>query len=162
LSDRGQKEPPVILPFDRRNMAGAALKILAVAVIAAATAVWLWPPAEPPAVTTGPTIDVKVPELSPLAARGKTEFDANCAACHGPNAAGTDKGPPLVHNIYNPGHHADGAFLLAARRGVRAHHWRYGDMPPQPQVTDEQIVAIVRYVRELQQANGIGDQPHRM
>jgi len=143
-------------------MAGSALKILAVAAIAVAAAVWLWPPANPPAVTTRPAVDVKVPELSLLAARGKTVFDANCAACHGPNTAGTDKGPPLVHDIYNPAHHADGAFFLAARRGVRAHHWPYGDMPPQPQVTEEQIAATVRYVRELQQANGIGNRPHRM
>lgn len=139
-----------------------ALKILALAVVVAATAVLLWPSGDRPTVATGPAVDVKVPELSPLAVRGKAVFDDNCAVCHGVNAAGTDKGPPLVHNIYNPGHHADGAFFLAAKRGVRSHHWPYGDMPPQPQVTDEQMVAIVRYVRELQQANGIGDQPHRM
>jgi hypothetical protein len=28
-------------------------------------------------------------------------------------------------------------------------------MPPQPQVEDEEVVKIVRYVRELQRANGI-------
>jgi hypothetical protein len=35
-------------------------------------------------------------------------------------------------------------------------------MPPQPQVTPEQLEAIVRYVRELQVANGIAYRPHRM
>jgi mono/diheme cytochrome c family protein len=94
--------------------------------------------------------------------RGKIAFNANCAPCHGTNAAGGDKGPPLVHVIYNPGHHADGSFFLAAKRGVRRHHWRFGDMPPQPQVTDGELAAIVRYVRELQAANGIGNEPHRM
>lgn len=67
-----------------------------------------------------------------------------------------------MHDIYNPGHHADEAFLRAARNGVQQHHWRFGDMPPQPQVSDEQLVQIVRYVRELQQANGIRFKPHRM
>jgi Asp-tRNA(Asn)/Glu-tRNA(Gln) amidotransferase B subunit len=67
-----------------------------------------------------------------------------------------------VHNIYNPGHHADQSFLLAAKRGVRRHHWPYGDMPKQPQVTNRELAAIVKYVRELQVANGITYKPHRM
>ncbi|MEQ8504382.1 MAG: cytochrome c [Rhodospirillales bacterium] len=108
------------------------------------------------------TVSVKVPALSVFAESGKKAFDVNCAQCHGVNASGTDKGPPLIHDIYNPGHHADGAFVLAARRGVRQHHWPYGNMPPQPQVTDEEIKSIIRYVRELQAANGIQYKPHRM
>jgi len=112
--------------------------------------------------TQGVTVDVRVPELSSVAARGKVAFDANCAQCHGKNAAGTDKGPPLIHNIYNPGHHGDQAFLIAAKRGVRRHHWPYGNMPPQPQVTNAELTSIVKYVRELQVANGITFKPHRM
>lgn len=107
-------------------------------------------------------VDVRVPELSALATRGERAFNVNCAQCHGKNAAGTDKGPSLVHQIYNPGHHGDQAFVIAAKRGVRAHHWRFGNMPPQPQVTGSQIAAIVKYVRELQAANGIVTKPHRM
>ena len=108
------------------------------------------------------TIDITVPELSAAAIAGKTAFDANCAQCHGRNAAGTDKGPPLVHDIYNPGHHGDAAFLAAARRGVPQHHWPFGNMPAQLQVSVEDIASIVRYVRELQLANGIAYRPHRM
>jgi hypothetical protein len=48
------------------------------------------------------------------------------------------------------------AFELAVRRGVRAHHWRFGDMPAQPHVPPEEIASITRYIRELQKANGIG------
>src|SRR3546814_5818671 len=44
-----------------------------------------------------------LPRLSAQAAQGKIAFDGNCATCHGVNAAGTGNGPPLVHNIYNPG-----------------------------------------------------------
>ena len=107
-------------------------------------------------------VDVRVPELSAAAVEGKQAFDANCAQCHGKNASGTDKGPPLVHNIYNSGHHADQSFFLAAKRGVRRHHWPYGNMPPQPQVTNAELTVIVKYVRELQVANGITYKPHRM
>ncbi|MFZ2156316.1 MAG: cytochrome c [Bradyrhizobium sp.] len=124
--------------------------------------VFVWQLQAPSGTSKGSTVDVKVPALSMLAIDGKTAFDANCAACHGFNAAGTDKGPPLVHDIYNPGHHADGAFFLAAKLGVRQHHWPYGDMPPQRQVTEPQVTAIVQYIRELQVANGIGYRPHRM
>ncbi len=100
--------------------------------------------------------------LSPKAQAGKTAFDANCAQCHGANAAGTDKGPPFVHVIYNPGHHPDELFFLAAKIGVRHHHWNFGDMPPQPQVSERQLAEIVAYLRAMQEANGIFYQPHRM
>lgn len=57
--------------------------------------------------------------------------------------------------IYEPGHHADGAFFLAAARGVRQHHWSFGDMPAVPDVTPQEVAAIIAYVRALQRANGI-------
>lgn len=110
-----------------------------------------------------PTVNVVVPaEFSKLAADGRILFDGTCAACHGRNAAGTDRGPPLVHDLYNPGHHGDDSFVFAAQMGVRSHHWPYGDMPPQPHITEPQARAIARYVRELQAVNGIVTRPHRM
>ncbi len=115
-----------------------------------------------PSSTNGVLVDVRLPDLSQTASRGKTAFDANCAQCHGPNAAGSDRGPPLVHDIYNPGHHGDMSFVFAAKRGVRSHHWRFGNMPAQPQVTDEEMASIIRYVRELQVANGIFYKTHKM
>ena len=108
------------------------------------------------------SIDVQVPELSALAMQGREAFDANCAKCHGKNAAGSGNGPPLVHNLYNPGHHSDAAIVSAARRGVRQHHWPYGNMKPLPQVTDAELAAIIKYIRELQAANGIVTKPHNM
>ena len=110
----------------------------------------------------GAAVDVRVPQLSQTALNGKKAFDANCAQCHGPNAAGSKQGPPLVHDIYNPGHHGDAAFVFAAKRGTRQHHWNFGNMRPVPQVSDAEIATITRYVRELQQANGIFYRPHRM
>ena len=104
----------------------------------------------------GPMVNVTLPaSLTAAAQDGKILFERTCAACHGENAAGSDKGPPLVHKIYEPGHHGDQSFLLAARNGVRAHHWKFGNMPAQPGVRDVEAAAIVTYVRELQRANGI-------
>lgn len=102
-------------------------------------------------------VDVMVPEtLSANAEIGKLAYDAKCVVCHGANAAGQDGvAPPLVHKIYEPSHHGDAAFLLAAKNGVRAHHWRFGNMPPVEGVTDGDVKMIVAYVRELQRANGI-------
>ncbi len=115
------------------------------------------PSAEPPGIT-----ELVIPDLSAIAQRGKTAFDANCLACHGQNATGSDMGPPLIHKIYNPGHHGDMAFILAGRQGTRQHHWEFGDMPAQPQVSEDQMAVIIQYVREMQVANGIETEPHNM
>ena len=103
---------------------------------------------------TLPEMAVRVPDLSSVAQAGREAFARRCAQCHGAHGGG-GAGPPLVHPIYRPAHHADVAFNLAVRRGVRAHHWRLGDMPPQADVGSEEIAAMTRYVRELQAANGI-------
>ena len=102
-------------------------------------------------------VEVALPEaLSENAQIGKAAFEAKCAACHGVNAAGQDGvAPPLVHKIYEPSHHGDGSFLVAVRNGVRAHHWRFGNMPPVDGLTEGDVKMIVAYVRELQRANGI-------
>lgn len=101
-------------------------------------------------------VQVTVPELTGNAAIGKRAFEAKCASCHGENAAGqAGVAPPLVHQIYRPGHHGDAAFLLAARNGVISHHWQFGNMPPVEGITDAEVKTIVAYIRVLQQANGI-------
>ena len=104
-----------------------------------------------------PIAAVAVPQfLSARAQFGQMTYEANCASCHGRNAAGQDGvAPPLVHIIYEPGHHGDESFQRAVARGVRAHHWRFGDMPPVEGLTRRDVAAVVAYVRELQRANGI-------
>jgi mono/diheme cytochrome c family protein len=87
--------------------------------------------------------------------QGETLYNVHCATCHGPAGLGTDVGPPLVHIVYEPRHHADIAFYRAVAFGVRAHHWGFGDMPAIPDVTEEQVTEIIRYLRWLQRQAGI-------
>jgi mono/diheme cytochrome c family protein len=88
-------------------------------------------------------------------AAGEDLYNARCSLCHGYLALGTRRGPPLVHRIYEPSHHADEAFHLAVSQGVRAHHWRFGDMPRIPGTTRQEVDEIIRYVRFLQREAGI-------
>ena len=46
------------------------------------------------------------------------------------------------------------------RNGTRQHHWPYGDMPKQA-VGFYESSAIVKFIREVQEANGIVSQSHR-
>ena len=88
---------------------------------------------------------------------GQELFDANCALCHGAQAAGTTQGPTLIDRIYHPGHHSDFSFRRAVAQGVRQHHWTFGDMLPVATVTADEIEQIICYVRELQREAGIFD-----
>jgi len=100
---------------------------------------------------------VNVPDqMSASALMGKKGFDANCASCHGQNAAGQNGiAPPLIHKIYEPSHHGDESFQRAVAMGVRAHHWKFGNMPAIEGLTRADVKAITAYVRELQRHNGI-------
>ena len=95
------------------------------------------------------------PRMTPELNLGKLNYETYCSSCHGKTARGTDKGPTFISPIYHPGHHSDGAFFVAARNGARAHHWHFGNMAPVPEVNDSQLEYIVKYVRAVQQANGL-------
>jgi mono/diheme cytochrome c family protein len=88
-------------------------------------------------------------------AGGAQRYAVTCGPCHGPLGTGTETGPPLVHRIYEPSHHGDAAFALAVTRGVRAHHWRFGDMPPVSSMDAAGIAEVTAYVRWLQRKAGI-------
>ncbi len=104
-----------------------------------------------------PLVAVSLPEsLSAGAQAGERLFADKCASCHGRNAAGRQGvAPPLVHIVYEPGHHGDESFQRAVALGVRAHHWPFGNMPPVEGLSRAEVARIVAYVRELQRANGI-------
>ncbi len=100
-------------------------------------------------------VAVTGPSLSDTARAGEELFNANCSVCHGANASGTGQGPPLIHKIYEPGHHPDFSIRNAVRQGVREHHWVFGDMAPVAGVSSDDVEKIICYVREMQKANGI-------
>ncbi len=103
------------------------------------------------------TMDVPKPSagLMPNPAAGKPLYEQHCASCHGADLNGTDKGPPMLHPVYEPSHHGDIAFQIAAARGVKAHHWKFGDMAPVPEVNPDDVAHITAYVRSEQRKAGM-------
>ena len=99
--------------------------------------------------------DAPGPKVPPALAKGEALFNTNCSVCHGIGARGTRQGPPFLDKVYEPNHHADTAFYLAAEMGVRAHHWKFGDMPKIPGVTRDDLTQIIAYIRWLQKQAGI-------
>lgn len=89
------------------------------------------------------------------AAAGQVAFERYCISCHGAQAQGTEQGPPLVHEVYEPSHHPDDAFRQAAANGVQPHHWEFGPMPPVPAISEAEVDAVIAYVRGLQREAGI-------
>jgi hypothetical protein len=47
------------------------------------------------------------------------------------------------------------SFQMAVHRGVRQHHWPFGDMPPVPGLSAEDVGHIIAYVRQEQRRAGI-------
>ena len=154
---------PTSNPQQLARAAVAALSV-AVLVIAAACA----DDAEAPASTTTPTAaptaeatptPTPTPD-APAAPRfsgtdGRELYGQACAVCHGQALEGTNAGPTFLDRIYAPWHHADIAFIFAVERGVRAHHWNFGNMAPVEGLDHEQVLAIIAFIREQQRAAGI-------
>lgn len=102
---------------------------------------------------------MRIPRTSPGlvvdAGKGKTLFAENCASCHGADLSGSKKGPPMLHRAYKPSHHGDISFQFAVQNGVTAHHWPFGNMPPIPGLTPDEVAHIIAYVRNEQRKSGI-------
>lgn len=90
-------------------------------------------------------------------ARGDELFhgEATCEVCHGPDLQGTTMGPPLIDRIYAPDHHPDASIRRAIQNGVQPHHWDFGPMPALSHLDDEDIDALIAYIRSRQEAAGI-------
>ncbi len=89
------------------------------------------------------------------ALQGVQLFSQYCVSCHGRGARGGRTGPSLIHKTYESSHHADLAFYMAVKNGVRRHHWQFGDMPPISNVSPEQVGHIVVYIRGEQRKAGM-------
>lgn len=137
------------------------LLVGACAVAAAAAYILLRPAPANDVVNSAPPegsamVAIQMPPIDGNAAIGQRIFENACVACHGTNAVGVEgAGPPLIHVIYEPSHHADESFQRAVALGVRSHHWRFGDMPPVEGLTRGDVDMVVAYIREIQRANGI-------
>jgi cytochrome c551/c552 len=84
--------------------------------------------------------------------RGEAIYGANCGQCHGTDLGGTDRGPSLLDPVYAPAQLTDAALADAIRNGVEERLWDFGPMPANGAITDEQIDAIVAFVRARQAA----------
>lgn len=63
----------------------------------------------------------------------------------------------MLSIIYEPSHHSDFAFTNAIENGAVAHHWEFGDMPPVAAITDDENVAVIAYVRSVQETEGFDE-----
>jgi len=85
---------------------------------------------------------------------GRALYAENCASCHGIDLRGTDTGPSHFSILYEPNHHGDESFRSAIQNGAVQHHWNFGDMPPIDGLDDNEIDAIIAYIRAEQDREG--------
>ncbi len=109
-----------------------------------------------PTTVSGPNIPIQDPEM---VAAGESLYLAYCAECHGDDLRGTELGPSHLSIVYEPNHHSDLAFVMAVRVGTPQHHWPFGAMEPVEGIEDEQIAAIIAFVRETQRIEGFEAYP---
>lgn len=92
-------------------------------------------------------------------ASGQALYAANCASCHGPDLRGTERGPSHFSQVYERSHHGDDSFRAAIANGSRAHHWKFGDMPPVEGLAKDDVDAIIAFVRSEQDERGFEPYP---
>lgn len=136
----------------------AALACLALLLATACRSGDTEPLAPVPTVAASPTAGAAAPPATPSrfsGVNGRALYGQACSACHGAALQGTNAGPTFLSRIYAPGHHADISFMFAVERGVQAHHWTFGNMPPVEGLTNEQVLAIIAFIRAQQREAGI-------
>jgi len=86
-------------------------------------------------------------QLTPLEADGHVVFQTNCARCHYDRQTGPLNGPSLM-GLYKKPYLPSGA---PANDERVAHTVQHGlrMMPPQPQIDDQQMQALLAYLRTL-------------
>jgi mono/diheme cytochrome c family protein len=92
---------------------------------------------------------------------GAAVYERSCASCHGSDLRGTDQGPSHLSRVYEPGHHPDESFRAAITEGAVAHHWSFGDMPPVSGLDEDEIEAVIAFIREQQELHGLEPYPPR-
>ena len=128
----------------RRRRRAKAMPIVVVAVVAIGAALVA------AVVSSGGSDDPPAPGSPEQLALGEEVFGDNCATCHGDGLRGGLAGPPLVDEIYEPSHHPDSAIRAAIAQGVRPHHWDFAGMPPIRGLSDDEVDAVIAYIRTTQ------------
>jgi mono/diheme cytochrome c family protein len=85
---------------------------------------------------------------------GSALYAENCASCHGTDLRGTEDGPSHLSIVYEPNHHGDDSFRSAIQNGALQHHWNFGDMLPIDGLDNDEIDAIITFVRGAQEREG--------
>ena len=132
-------------------VAGAVLAVVALVALGGTSS-----PRDPMTGENEFNIAVQDPEL---VTEGDILYRASCASCHGSDLQGTEVGPSFLSVVYQPGHHADASFRLAALNGVPTHHWKFGDMAPVPALSEDDMTRIIAFVRENQRIEGFEAYP---
>lgn len=90
---------------------------------------------------------------------GAALYAGSCSSCHGADLRGSERGPSLLSVVYEPSHHPDESFVRAVREGVTPHHWDFGPMPMIAGLGDDEIEAIIDFVRATQVREGFEPYP---
>ena len=90
----------------------------------------------------------------PVLDRGAEVYTESCASCHGTDLRGTDKGPSHLSIVYEPNHHTDDSFRNAIANGAPQHLWPFGVMPPVEGLSDDDVEAVIAFVRAEQERQG--------
>lgn len=94
------------------------------------------------------------PATADASAQGAEVYASSCASCHGADLRGTEKGPSQLSIVYEPNHHGDDSYRSAIANGAPQHHWNFGDMTPVEGLSDDDVEAVIAYIRSEQQRQG--------
>ena len=90
---------------------------------------------------------------------GAPLYDGDCASCHGGDLRGTDFGPSLLSEIYEPNQLPDDSIRDAIRNGAAQDNWEFGPMPAITRLDDDEITAMITYIRDVQEREGFEPYP---
>lgn len=85
---------------------------------------------------------------------GAEVYATSCASCHGADLKGTEKGPSHLSIVYEPNHHSDESFRSAIANGAQQHHWDFGDMAAVEGLSDDDVEAVIAFIRSEQERQG--------
>ncbi|MCK5444106.1 MAG: cytochrome c [Rhodospirillaceae bacterium] len=101
---------------------------------------------------------ITVPQLNVAETRGREIFNGTCATCHGIDAIGdTDIGPPLMHPYYRMEIFPSDMVRRAIMLGKAQDKWKYGHMPAQIKLNENEITDVMKYFDALRENNSLGN-----